>query len=506
MCYLEFLAWTDYSRLKHQTFREKQIISFFGAMHLRAWICFSALAFVKAQQPGDDGFDELAFGIAMAILVDVLLLLACIWHLYTRREDAPVYGKPVVPEGQDPKEFALAELQAAFDAKNAARYAGALELALEVNVDSGKIPCVYSLQKQLETFKIPVLQRGPSVITAQLCFILDYTGSMKEQINQAEKSCRSIVDAVKAMKFNHMPEASVDLEMAAVGYNDWDDKTANLKRPVVFAYGGKEIMKRHDPNISLDEFNLGGKFTKDTDDIMKWIKQPLGNGGSIPEELTGALIAASHLPWSAKERLAVVITDAPCHGKAYSNDSHDPFCDKDTGLTCTGKPEVPLLKLKEQNVQVVILHTGNSGAVKMCQKLLQTSPTLISEKVSPSQTADRLVNAINTKLELSPLSYVLQPFSGSKGLNDLAAGHEVELKMGSEIAKHRVGADGLIWLGKPSASPTVTVSRPGSAGLDEWWEAQTAEQELSRSFDAEQVYMLKMPCKKREQGDESNMV
>ena len=131
-----------------------------------------------------------------------------------------------------------------------------------MNVDSGKIPCVYSLQKQLETFKIPVVQRGPSVITAQLCFILDYTGSMKEQINQAEKSCRGIVDAVKAMKFTRMPEASVDLEMAAVGYNDWDDKTANLKRPVVFAYGAKEIMKRHDPIIGLDEFNLGGKFTR----------------------------------------------------------------------------------------------------------------------------------------------------------------------------------------------------------------------------------------------------
>ena len=72
-------------------------------MHLGAWICFSVLAVVKAQQPGDDGFDELAFGIAMAILVDVLLLVACIWHLYTRREDAPVYGKPAVPKAGTPR-------------------------------------------------------------------------------------------------------------------------------------------------------------------------------------------------------------------------------------------------------------------------------------------------------------------------------------------------------------------------------------------------------------------
>ena len=233
---------------------------------------------------------------------------------------------------------------------------------------------------------------------------------------------------------------------------------------------------------------------------MKWIKQPLGSGGSIPEELTGALIAASHLPWSAKERLAVVITDAPCHGKAYSNDSHDPFCDKETGLTCTGKPEVPLLKLQEQNVQVVILHTGNAGAVKMCQKLLQTSPTLIQEKVSPSETADRLVNAMNTKLDLSPLTYLMKPFT-REGLKEVAFNHEVELKVGGETTKHRVGSDGLIWLGKPSSAPVMTISRPGNAGLDEWWEAQTAGQELSRSFDVDQVYKLTMPCKKREQGD-----
>lgn len=51
----------------------------------------------------------------------------------------------------------------------------------------------------------------------------------------------------------------------------------------------------------LEKFNLGGTFTKDVDAMMKWIKllgrvtrhmfgvlrQPLGNGGSIPEELTG---------------------------------------------------------------------------------------------------------------------------------------------------------------------------------------------------------------------------
>ena len=68
-----------------------------------------------------------------------------------------------------------------------------------------------------------------------------------------------------------------------------------------------------------------------------------------------------------------------------------------------------------KRTQVVILHTGESHAVKMCQKLKQTSEALISEKVQPSQTADRLVGVISQKLELSPLTYFLKPFTGKLG-------------------------------------------------------------------------------------------
>ncbi|CAJ1404399.1 unnamed protein product [Effrenium voratum] len=105
------------------------------------------------------------------------------------------------------------------------------------------------------------------------------------------------------MAFDHMPGATVDLGMTAIGYNDWDEETAKRNRPVVFAYGGSEI-KKNDPDISLTEFNLRGKFAKDTDD-MKWIKRP--GRGKEPEKLPGRL-AGCHLPWTANERLAVVIT------------------------------------------------------------------------------------------------------------------------------------------------------------------------------------------------------
>lgn len=74
------------------------------------------------------------------------------------------------------------------------------------------------------------------------------------------------------------------------------------------------------------------------------------------------------------------------------------FCDKSTGLTCTGRPEEPLQSLMAQGVTTVILHTGEDAAVSMCQKLQQTDPKLIHEKVSPSETAKKVVSVLESKV------------------------------------------------------------------------------------------------------------
>lgn len=460
---------------------------------LRAALLASLVTLAQGQKDlGESLYDISTVYICLAVVVDIILLLLCLYCLKVKDGllPGPKYGKPKVPEGANPKDFALDELKISFETKNPGRYAGALELAREVGVNPMDIPLVFSIQKQMDTFKMPTVKKG-STISAQLCFILDYTGSMKVQISQAEQSCRKIVDAVKAMSFDHMPDAKVELEMGAVGYNDWDDSTAKLNRPVVSAFGGKDLFKRHDPSIGLEEFNLGGNFTKDTDEIMQWIKQPLGNGGSVPEELTGALLAATHLPWSAQQKLAVVITDAPCHGKAYSNESHDPFCDKETGLTCTGKPEVPLMKLKELGVQVVILHTGSAGAVKMCQKLMQTAPDLIQEKVSPSETADKMVKVLDAKLQLQPLTYLMKPFL-QQGQKDVARDHTAQLTIGYENSSQAVNESGLFWVGTASSNPKVKVSRPPNSGLDKWWTNESEELEIARRFDENTSYVLKM--------------
>eukprot|EP00913_Durusdinium_trenchii_P035532 g33251.t1 len=250
--------------------------------------------------------------------------------------------------------------------------------------------------------------------------------------------------------------------------------------PCVYSLHKMSETFQHDSSLTAADFNLGGTFTKDAAALRSFIDQGLGHGGQIPEELTGALLAASYLPWTAQEKLAVIITDAPCHGKDYSSVVHDPFCDPKTGLTCTGKPEVPLRRFMSKGVTVVILHTGEAHTVSMCRRLQDTDPRLIHEKEANSNDA--------------PL--------------ELATGHELEVEDESRTERYNTGSDawsrwvpdtwasqeGLLFLGKRGA-PKLTLRRPGDVSLDQYFTAQSDQVEIKGKFDGRKSYLLRMPAK-----------
>ena len=91
-----------------------------------------------------------------------------------------------------------------------------------------------------ETFKVPQIDTSVTSLKVQLCFVLDYTGSMKTQIAQAKDSVSKIIEAMQKMKIGSLPNAAIDVEMAAVAYFDWDTETRKLGRPVVSVFGGRE--------------------------------------------------------------------------------------------------------------------------------------------------------------------------------------------------------------------------------------------------------------------------
>jgi len=66
-----------------------------------------------------------------------------------------------------------------------------------------------------------------------------------------QESISMITDAIKNLRLAAAPNATVDLEMTAVAYTDWDADSAKLGRPVVAAFGGKDgpVANRESPKV-----------------------------------------------------------------------------------------------------------------------------------------------------------------------------------------------------------------------------------------------------------------
>jgi hypothetical protein len=61
-------------------------------------------------------------------------------------------------------------------------------------------------------------------------------------------------------------------------------------------------------------------FTNSKDIVVKFINDLLAmGGGDTPEDICGAFRQVLNQNWKSNAKYAVLITDAPCHGKKYHN-------------------------------------------------------------------------------------------------------------------------------------------------------------------------------------------
>ena len=101
------------------------------------------------------------------------------------------------------KDYAKEELLQSFRARDSTRYLVALQLAKDAEVEMEDIPCVYSLHRLSESFQLPDIDVNVWSVKAQLCFVLDYTSSMKTQVAQAKTSVARIIEAVRTARVRH---------------------------------------------------------------------------------------------------------------------------------------------------------------------------------------------------------------------------------------------------------------------------------------------------------------
>ena len=132
-----------------------------------------------------------------------------------------------------------------------------------------------------------------------LMFVMDLTGSMGIWLDEAKKSIKDIIEEIT----ENNPGSKIRISF--VGYRDFN--MVGEKR----MYNSKE-------------------FTENIKEITDYIST-LGcfGGGDIPEDIVGALKHALNMKWESEAKYAILVCDAPCHGKQYHNISYDRFPDGD---------------------------------------------------------------------------------------------------------------------------------------------------------------------------------
>ena len=137
-----------------------------------------------------------------------------------------------------------------------------------------------------------------------IMFIMDLTGSMGVWLEEAKNNIKSIIEEI----IDNNPGSKI--RVSFIGYRDYLEINEERK------YNSKE-------------------FTEDINEIYDFIsKLSCWGGGDVPEDVVGALKEALNMKWESNSKYAILVCDAPCHGKKYHSVSYDRFSDGDpTGVT-----------------------------------------------------------------------------------------------------------------------------------------------------------------------------
>ena len=160
-----------------------------------------------------------------------------------------------------------------------------------------------------------------------IMFIMDLTGSMSMWLNEAKKNVNYIIEEIK----ENNPGSKIRLSF--IGYRDFtESKLLRIYDNIEFSDNFKEF------NTFLSGLDCYG-------------------GGDEPEDVLGALNKALEMKWESNAKYAVLVCDAPCHGKKYHNALYDNFENGDPdGLIL----EVIMQKFYDRGITFYCIEINNS--------------------------------------------------------------------------------------------------------------------------------------------------
>lgn len=174
---------------------------------------------------------------------------------------------------------------------------------------------VREAHQDLQLFK-PLEKIFRSKLSLDLMFIMDCTGSMSSWIKAVKTELYNIIDNVLE------EHEGARINMSVVAYRDHSDGNKRL-----------QVLP----------------FTEMKDVVLSFVSELAAmGGGDAPEDICGGFEEALKLNWTATAKYAVLIADAPCHGKRY-HDLADSYPEGDPlGLD----PEKQILEFAKRGINL----------------------------------------------------------------------------------------------------------------------------------------------------------
>ena len=123
------------------------------------------------------------------------------------------------------------------------------------------------------------------IVTLDLAFIMDITGSMDTYLNFAKEKTLKIIDKITK-------DSNVSVNLGFVGYRDYIDS------------------KKY-------EYLVYPELTNKYDKVKEFISSAKADGGKDCEDMGAGLQNTLNYEWKGNTRFAILLADAPCHGEQY---------------------------------------------------------------------------------------------------------------------------------------------------------------------------------------------
>ena len=221
--------------------------------------------------------------------------------------------------------------------KKVQEYKGLLIDNIKTNVEKGAKTMIEANKKievdvaKLKKFIQEKEEKINAIISLDLAFIMDATGSMGPYLAFAKEKILSIINKITS-------NSNVTVRLGFIGYKDYNDKNKYIIYP---------------------------DFTNKIENVKDFISKTIVEGGDdICEDMVGGLNKALGYSWKSYSRFAMLIADAPCHGVQYHGmtgiEGFDDYPNGDPNY----KIDEVVKKFAEKNINLLCLNL-NEKTVKL---------------------------------------------------------------------------------------------------------------------------------------------